>query len=130
MAKKQKSKKIDLGATFEAVKTLLSEPGALTKGMKKRSRPPLIKPASIPIGKSLAGTVKAVMPSFKAGIKGELFLLDVKGTEVYFPITGVIKNALPDPKKEIGKKIEFVRLPDQMSGKWKKPMFVFDVFTG
>lgn len=139
MPKKAKTKiaKLDLTKTVAAVQTLeifaakagekLDAPAKL----KRRNRPPLVKPAACPIGGAVTGEIINVVPSPKADIKGELlWLRHASGLEFLFPVTGVIKQALdPDLKKEIGKQFFARRLPDGLSGKYKKAMFMFDVFT-
>lgn len=108
--------------------------------LKRRNLPTLIKPGDVPMDGIVSGTIIDVVDSMTTTIKGKLlWLKHDNGTEFLFPCTGVIRNALvpgvPDgelKKKleaEVGKKFFAKRLPDKTSQKYKKNMFMFDVFT-
>lgn len=136
MADKLKQTEQAMTNDFQPTPALLSK---LAK-MKRRSRPQLVKPDAIPIGGVIAGKILAFLPSFKKTIKGELLhLVDDTGKEFYFPVTAQIagafgatdgKNVSAEVKKEeTGKQFVARRLADQMSAKWKKNMYVFEVFT-
>lgn len=109
----------------------------------RRNAPPMVKPGDVPVGQTITGTIVSVLDSPVSTVKGKLlWLRHESGTEYTFPCTGVIRNALcPGVKSEDGKELtaaleKFVgkgfaakRLPDKQSSKFKKNMFMFDVFT-
>lgn len=116
--------------------------------IERRNAPQMLKPKQCPIWtpeapKMLRAEIVAILDSPKASIKGCLLWLRTRDkTEITFPVTGVIRNALaPGIKgedkdklraaleKEVGKTIYIKRLPDVMSAEYKKPMFMFDVWT-
>lgn len=109
---------------------------------ERRNMPPMIKPGDVPVGAAISGEIVAVLESPVSTVKGYLLhLRHQTGQEFTFPCTGVIRQALAPGKKEgdelvkalekeIGKILFAKRLPDKMSAKYKKPMFVFDVYTG
>lgn len=109
--------------------------------LKRRGMPTLIKPDQIPVNSVVTAEIVEILPSPVSTVKG--FLAHLKsdnGTEFTFPITGVIRNALApgvrDNEKElkaaldaeVGKILVLKRLANKPS-KFKKEMFVFDVFT-
>jgi hypothetical protein len=69
-----------------------------------------------------------------------IWLKHESGTEFCFPCTGVIRNALCPGvtgekeveaalNKEVGKKLVALRQENKPNAKYKKEMFMFDVFT-
>lgn len=115
--------------------------------IERRNAPAMLKPGDVPVWSPenpviLRAEIVRIMDSPKASIEGKLlWLRTAGGHEFTFPCTGVIRNALApgiktdDPKlgetleKEVGKIIFLKRTPDRMSGEYKKPMFMFDVYT-
>lgn len=114
----------------------------------RRNMPRMVKPGDVPIGAVVSGEIIAIVDSPVSTIKGKLLhLKHESGAEFVFPCTGVIRQALApgrydgkdeaenDKKltqaleKEIGKNFYAKRQPDGTSTKFKKSMFVFDVFT-
>lgn len=118
------------------------------KEFKRLNLPTLLKPSQVPIWTPehpvvLRGTVVKVCDSPNTTIKGKLLWLKcANGTEVTFPCTGVIRNALAPGVKDdsdkldaalneyVGKELVFRRNPDKENGKFKKSMFMFDVLMG
>jgi hypothetical protein len=109
--------------------------------LERRNVPQMIKPSDVPVGQAITGEIVKIVPSMKSDIKGKLlWLRHESGQEFLFPCTGVIRNALIPGvegekdqtaalEKEVGKILVCKRGADRMSGKYKKPMFMFDVFT-
>jgi hypothetical protein len=108
--------------------------------LERRNLPAMIKPTDVPIGAGFAAEIVKVCDSMVSTVKGKLLWLRTKtGQEFLFPATGVIRNALvpsadekslkSELEKEIGKTLVVKRLPDKQSPKYKKTMFMFDVFT-
>ncbi len=108
---------------------------------KRQGMATMVKPEQLPVGSVTQATIVAVLNSPVSTIKG--FLLHLKhksGVEFTFPCTGVVRNALApgvrDDDKALkaaleaytGKELVLVRQPNKPS-KFKKEMFVFDVFT-
>lgn len=139
MATKKKDTKVikSSGPSASLLKLLESKRAGKTQRL---TMPTMIKPAQIPIGQQISGKLLAVVNSMKKSIKGKLLhMRHESGEEFTFPATGVISNALApglkneDPAyvKELekfkGKTLFFKRADDQMSGAYKKPMFMFDV---
>lgn len=107
----------------------------------RRNMPMLVKPDSVPVGGAVTGEIIQVCKSPVSTVKG--FLLWLKhdsGQEFTFPCTGVIRNALApgvtgdkellaELEKEVGKKFVAVRQENKPNAKYKKEMFMFDVFT-
>jgi hypothetical protein len=111
--------------------------------LERRNMPAMYKPGDVPIGGVVSGEIMKVVDSPVSTVKGKLlWLRNDSGIEFTFPCTGVIRNALASGvkddgdkltevlEKEIGKMLYAKRLPDKQSTKYKKPMFMFDVFTG
>lgn len=119
------------------------------KGVTRRNAPQMVKPGEVPIGGIVAGIIHDVIPSQKSEIKGVLlWLILANGREITFPCTGVIRNALAPGfvapkdedeaktalcayllKNEKGKLFVAERQESKQSAKYKKEMFMFDVFT-
>ncbi len=105
----------------------------------------MVKPDQVPVWtpenpKVLQATVCKICDSPNSTIKGKLLWLKLRnGTEITFPCTGVIRNALApgvkddDAKLEValekyvGEEIIIKRTPDKQNNKFKKNMFMFDV---
>lgn len=116
-------------------------PGKANAKLIRRNMPAMVKPGDVPVGSSISGTIKAVVKSPVSTVKGMLLHIEHEsGVEYTFPATGVIRNALapgveggPELTKElskfVGKTIVCKRLDDKTSSKYKKNMFMFDVFT-
>ena len=107
---------------------------------KRRNLPAMIKPGDVAVGGIIQAEILGVVDSPVSTVKGKLLHLQTaEGTEFTFPATGVIRNALVPGtdddelqtalEKYIGKIIILVRTPDKMSAKYKKSMFMFDVYT-
>jgi len=123
--------------------TLFNAPKAFNvETAKRRNLPRMIKPGDVPVDGVISGEIIGIENSPVSTIKG--FLLHLRhesGEQFLFPCTGVIRQALApgrekeDAKlkeileKEIGKSFYAQRKPSVRSEKYKKDMFVFDVFT-
>lgn len=145
MAKKQKDQNPTVEASPVAAgpsKGLLALLAPTNTGkLVRRNMPAMIKPGDVPIGAAISGIVKGVVNSPVSTVKGKLLWLQHEsGAEFTFPATGVIRNALApgvDGDKEltaalekyVGKTLVAKRLDDKTSAKYKKSMFMFDVFT-
>lgn len=144
MAAKNKSKEIPAeaspvaGGPSKAMLALLG--GANTDKMKRMNMPAMVKPSDVPVGSAISGVIKSVHNSQVSTVKGKLLWMQHEsGAEFTFPATGVIRNALApgvDGEKEltaalekfVGKTLVAKRLDDKTSAKYKKAMFMFDVF--
>jgi hypothetical protein len=113
---------------------------ALPEGLVRRNMPTMVKPGEIPVGTTISGEIVAFVDSPVSTVKGKLiWLRHQNGTEFTLPCTGVIRNALVPGKdgaelekaleKEVGKMFYATRTPDKQNSKYKKSMFMFDVFT-
>jgi len=124
--------------------SFITQGPAIIGKMKRRNIPQIVKPADIPIGSTITGTILDVLRSPKASVKGVLLhMSDGKGNEYSLPVTGSIRQALvPGVKRdtqfdeikklltpEIGRKFAATRLEDGFSDEFKKNMYRFDVFT-
>lgn len=109
---------------------------------ERRNMPQMIKPGDVPMGGIVSGTILKIVDSPVSTVKGKLlWLVHPSGQEFTFPVTGVIRNALcpgivGESKElkaaleaEVGKLFIAKRLPGKISGKFKKEMFMFDVYT-
>ena len=114
--------------------------------LERRNLPPMLKPDDVPVWTPeepimLQAEIVRVVESPNTTIKGKLlWLKTASGHELTFPCTGVIRNALApgikadDEKltaaleKEVGKTLFLKRTPNKAS-KYKKAMFMFDVYT-
>ena len=126
-------------ALFSAPKGLELE----SKKAKRRTLPQMVLPADVPEGGIVYGEILQVVNSPVSTVKGKLLWMKhpETGTEFLFPVTGVIRSALaPGVKadddalqgileKEIGGTLYAKKMPSKMSDKYKKEMFVFDVWT-
>lgn len=124
-----------LAAPSEAMKQLFAAPTqameSLLSKAERRNAPKMYKPDDVPVGGVVSGEIIRFIQSPVSTVKGKLIWLKLlDGTEITFPLTGVIRVALnEDPDKEIGKILIIKRAPDGASAKYKNKMFVFDVFT-
>lgn len=120
-----------------------------SKKVERRNFPQMVKPADVPIGGVICGEIVKIVNSPVSTIKGKLLWLrnvtedksdPAHGQEFTFPCTGVIRSALAPGvegdkelqtalEKEIGKTLIAKRMDDKQSAKYKKNMFVFDVYT-
>jgi hypothetical protein len=106
------------------------------KGLRKVSRPPLIKPDSIPVGALVSGEILELSPSFSKKKNMEnsklIKMRHANGSEFFFPLTGVIKNSLGGESgvtENIGKTLHLVRLADGKAANYGgNKMFQFDVY--
>lgn len=124
--------------------------------LERMNLPRMMKPADVPIWsaenpKVLRAVIVSVVESPASTVKGFLLWLKNRaGHELTFPCTGVIRNALaPGIKvddstdetlkesngelkaaldKHVGRTIILKRTANQQSQKYKKEMFMFDVF--
>ena len=108
--------------------------------MKRRNMPQMVKPGDVPVDAVITAEIVDVVDSPVSTVKWKLLWLRApNGQEFTFPCTGVIRNALAPGKddkevKEVlenlkGKTLVLKRTPDKQSAKFKKNMFMFDVFT-
>ena len=108
--------------------------------IERRNLPPMTKPGDCPIGGVLIGEIIRLVNSPTTAVKGKLLWLRLEnGAEITFPLTGTIRSALAPGRegdeietaieKEVGKILVLKRLEDKQSDKYKKSMFMFDVFT-
>ena len=99
--------------------------------MKRRGIPQMLDWKTIPIGGIVAGEIIAILNSPNSSIEGKLLHLRMEsGNEISAPITGSIRKALSENlEEEVGKKFAAVRLDDKISEKYKKNMYIFDVYT-
>ena len=108
---------------------------------KRLNMPRLVKGGDVPIGAAVSGEVIAIVENFtgKKEMEGSrvLHMKSASGTEFLFPLTGVVKKALSlkngkpcDPAEYVGDMLYITRQADGVSGKYKKAMFMFDVFVG
>lgn len=128
-------------AVTKQIMSLTTPADQLPGNLLRRNMPPMIKPGDIPVGAAISGEIVSVVDSPVSTIKGKLlWLRHSSGQEFTFPCTGVIRNALAPGKKEgeeldkvlekeVGKTLYAKRLPDKTSSKYKKTMYMFDVFT-
>ena len=139
MAKANNNKSLAVVETGENTANYFLSNYTPPQNAKRLNLPRLIKGGDMPIGAALSGEIIAVIENFtgKADMKNSqvLHLKTESGNEILFPLTGVIKKALSmkdgkpcEPTDYIGETIHIVRQPDGMSGKYKKAMFVFDVY--
>jgi len=116
------------------------EASARLDKLERRNMPQMVKPGDVPMNGIISGEILKVVDSPVSTVKGKLlWLRHDSGAEFTFPCTGVIRNALAPGKdgkeldaaleKEIGKTFYAKRTPDKQSAKYKKSMFMFDVFT-
>lgn len=107
---------------------------------ERRNMPQMIKPGDVPMDGIVTGKIIKIVDSPVTTVKGKLLWLQHEGGQEFtFPVTGVIRNALCPGveekelraalEKEIGKTFIAKRLPGKISGKFKKEMFMFDVYT-
>jgi len=108
--------------------------------LERRNMPAMVKPGDVPMDGVVSGEIMKIVESPVTTIKGKLlWLRHESGQEFTFPCTGVIRNALApgvDGEKldkalqaEVGKMFYAKRAPDRQNTKYKKAMFMFDVFT-
>lgn len=142
--KKEKSSEAGTASAPEVPATnsmmALFKPADVPTKLVRRNLPPMIKPGEVPMGSVVSGEIIKVVDSPVTTVKGKLlWLRHESGTEFLFPCTGVIRNALVPGKTEgkeltdalnaeVGKTFFAKRLPNKPS-KYKKEMFMFDVFT-
>ena len=144
MAKNTKTEKLELVPANESKNalTMFAAPGSIDVSKFKRlNMPGMVKPGDVPVGAMVIGILMGVFKSPVSTIKGNLLHLKLEsGQEITFPATGVIRNALApgvtgedEIKKELekftGKTLVLVRNGDKQSQKYKKNMFMFDVFV-
>lgn len=124
--------------------------------LERLNAPRLLKPDQVPVWTkenpvTLQGEIVRILPSPNSTIKGfVLWLMTPGGVELTFPCTGVVRSALaPGAKiddtngttlkestaalaaaleKHVGKTLFLKRTANQMNAKFKKDMFMFDVF--
>lgn len=102
--------------------------------LKRRGMAPLVSPASIPVGSWISGVVLGLSKSLNKDIKGKLirFMHTRTGDEFLFPFTGSIDKAVGGETGLLeltGLEIHLKRLPDGVSSRWKKAMYLFDVLA-
>jgi len=112
------------------------------KKFQRRNMPQIIKPGDVPVGGMVSGEIIDAVNSPSTVVKGKcLWIKHASGTEFLFPVTGVIRQALLGGtglegdeltkalQREIGTTIICKRLESKQNSKFKKEMFMFDVFT-
>ncbi len=120
---------------------LFAAPAGVVDSTKlvRRNLPAMVKPGDVPLGGIVSGEILKIVDSPVSTVKGKLlWLKHSTGQEFLFPCTGVIRNALAPGKdgkelaealdKEVGNVIIAKRTESKPS-KYKKEMFMFDVFT-
>jgi hypothetical protein len=110
---------------------------------KRQGNPPLLKPATMPIGLGFRCKVVAVANSMSATVKGKLLRVEHLETKREFslPVTGSIRQQLapgvanddkelaPALEKFVGKTMTIVRGADGYTAKHGgKTMYTFDVY--
>ncbi len=113
-----------------------------TSKLVRRNLPQMIKPGDVPLGGTVSGEILKVVNSPVSTVKGKLlWLKHDNGTEFMFPVTGVIRSALAPGIKADDKELQSVleenvghlfiakRTESKQSEKFKKEMFMFEVFT-
>ncbi len=108
--------------------------------IERMNMPQMVKPGEVPMDGIVSGLIMKVVDSPVATVKGKLlWLKHSTGQEFTFPCTGVIRNALAPGvengkdlsaalEKHVGKTFIAKRTPSKQSQKYKKEMFMFDVF--
>ncbi len=149
MAKKKPTPATDAPATDAPASTgpstamialFANNPGVDIGKLERRNMPQMIKPGDVPMGGIVSGEIIKIVNSPVSTVKGKLlWLKHSSGTEFTFPCTGVIRNALAPGlegkdvdaalQAEVGKLFFAKRTMDKQSQKYKKNMFMFDVFT-
>lgn len=124
-----------------AMIALFAKPSTDVSKLVRRNTPMLVKPDSVPVGGAVTGEIISIVNSPVSTVKGKLlWLRHESGTEFTFPCTGVIRNALCPGvtgekeleaalAKEVGKQFVAIRQENKPNAKYKKEMFMFDVFT-
>jgi hypothetical protein len=120
----------------------------LTEGLTRRNMPQMLLPKDVPIGAAIDAEIIDAVSSPATTVKGKCLWLksNANGQEFLFPVTGVVRQALIGGydgdkdkdgekliallKKEIGNRFVAKRCPGRDSTKFKKEMYVFEVFTG
>jgi hypothetical protein len=99
---------------------------------KRVSMPTFLRPDTFPIGQVLIAKVIDIVGNFTGDPNLDntrnLLLKHQSGTEVLFPLTGVMQQALLRIGDVKGKILAIKRLPDGVSKKWKKKMFLWDIY--
>lgn len=130
-------------AQVKAMSVLFTAPeGFNEEKLQRRNLPRMVRPNDVPIGAIVSGEILAIVDSPVSTIKGKLLhLKHHTGQEFLMPCTGVIRQALaPGREKdeaalkktlegEVGKLFYAKRLDNATSSKYKKDMFMFDVYT-
>lgn len=110
------------------------------KGVERMNLPQMVKPGDVPLEGIVSGEIVKICNSPVSTVKGKLlWLRHENGTEFMFPCTGVVRNALAPGvegdkdlvaalEKHVGKTFIAKRTPGKQSAKYKKEMFMFDVF--
>lgn len=110
---------------------------------ERRNLPQMVKPGEVPLDGIVSGEILKIVDSPVSTVKGKLlWLRHESGSEFLFPCTGTIRAALASGipaengkelqaalEKEIGKIFIAKRMPSKTSAKYKKEMFMFDVYT-
>lgn len=144
---KNKSQKLEMipATAPQGLVALFSQTAPDEKKVVRRNLPQMVKPGDVPLGQTLTGEIVKIVDSPVSTVKGKLlWLRHESGQEYLFPCTGVIRSALAPGvskedengdklqkvlEKEIGNVLIVTRKADKQSEKYKKNMFMFDVFT-
>jgi hypothetical protein len=107
------------------------------------SLPPIVKPAQVPAGVGISGTIKDIIPSPVSAFKSDLLVLTHHtGQEFCFPLTAVVKRAcllrcgnkgekaeLTQANKQslVGQEIEIVGLGQTMTRDGQRRVNLFEI---
>ncbi len=111
----------------------------LAGSIRRLNLPRMLLPKTVPVGSVVRAKVVRVTDSPASQVKGKcLWMQHAKGEEFLLPVTGTIRSALapgvevekiaPALEKWVGKTLVVKRLANGFSGKYKREMYVFDVW--
>jgi len=107
------------------------------KGMKRISRPPIIKTMELQPGTEILAEIVGIVETQAGTQKGKpvmsqcIHLRAKDGQERYLPLNTVLETALgPDPSAHKGKMLGIRVLEPRTSGNFKKKYFNCEVFLG
>lgn len=103
------------------------------KGFQRRTKPPFIRPLSLPPNAVVIGKIKALneheVKRGKKIVTAKSLLLETQAGDCSFPCSSVIEAALDDePEKFVGCTIAIKVLPPRKSSTFKKEYFNCEVF--
>ncbi len=108
--------------------------GVDLEGFTRKTRPPFIRPLSLPVGAIVMGKIEKVnVNQVKRGKKmvdSKSLLLATQAGQISFPLSSVIESALDEkPEDFIGQTIAIKVLPPRKSSTFKKEYFNAEVFV-